>query len=109
MRHHKLIITATLFCFTCLGCASISQTAKDQLDKEVNCSTAEWDIEILEGERASVAKQVAKGFTSVMPAAAAVGVLTGDYPSRIRVASGKYNKDIDAKIEEIKATCGINK
>jgi len=36
-----------------------------------------------------------------------VGLLRGDTKDRAKVASGAYNKEIDAKITEIKKTCGL--
>lgn len=89
------------------GCQTISDTAKDQLAKDVNCSTAEYDIQVLEEEKASVAEQTLAGVRSVMPAAIAIGILRHGYKDRVSVATGKYNDDIDAKIQEIKDTCGI--
>jgi len=92
---------------TLTGCKSISPTAKDGLAKDVDCSTAPADIQTLTAEKASVAKKVSSGVRSVWPVAAVVGLLSGDYKDRVSVATGKYNKDLEAKIQEIKTTCGI--
>lgn len=89
------------------GCSSISKEAEYQLAKPVDCSTASYDIQILAGEKASVAKQALSGVRSVLPAAAVIGILSGDYRNRVSVATGQYNNDIDAKIRDIKDTCGI--
>jgi hypothetical protein len=90
-----------------VGCKTISEEAKYEIDKPVDCSTAEYDIKILEGEKASAGKQALSGVRSVMPAAVVIGILSGDYKNRVKVAVGQYNKDIDAKIQEIKDTCGM--
>ncbi len=105
VKKSSLVLVSGLFL---IGCASISQTAKDHLAKDVDCSTARKDIQILTQERASVGKQALSGVRSVVPLAAVVGILRGDYRDRVSVATGKYNSDIDAKIKEIKDTCGID-
>ena len=87
------------------GCRTIPLEVKDSLEKEPDCRTAEHDIAVLESERASVLKQAMAGAGAVMPSSAVIGLLSGDYPDRVKVASGQYNKDIEAKIAQIKAAC----
>jgi hypothetical protein len=88
------------------GCHTIPQKAKDDLAKPIDCSTADEDIATLEKERASAGKKLGAGVNMIMPASAVVGILSGDYSDRVKVASGQYNKDIEKKIAEIKAACG---
>jgi hypothetical protein len=88
-----------------IGCKTISADQKAQLAKPVDCATADADIAALEAERASVGKQIASGVRMIVPAAAVVGLLSGDYRNRAQVASGKYNSALEAKIAEIKKTC----
>lgn len=87
---------------------SISDDAKAKMNKPVNCATARQDIAELEDEKASVAKQVVSGVRSVVPFSAAAGLLMGDYQDRVEVSSGQYNADLQAKIDQIKMTCGIS-
>ena len=61
----------------------------------------------MEDEEASVAKQILAGVRSVMPIAAAAGLLMGDYRDRASVATGQYNADLEAKQNQIKQQCGI--
>ena len=90
------------------GCAPyISETAKYELEKDIDCSAARWDIEILEGEKASTSKKMAAGLRSVMPASVVVSIFKGEYSDGTRVAGGSYNRDIDEKIKEIRDTCNI--
>ena len=86
---------------------SIADDAKARLNKPVNCATAKQDIQDLEDDKASTAKQIISGVRSVVPVAAATGVLMGDYEDRTAVATGDYNDQIDGKIDQIKFTCGI--
>ena len=107
MKYARFI---TFFCIVAflVGCATISEEAKYEIDKPVDCSTAEYDIKILEGAKASAGKQALSGVRAVLPAGAVVGILSGDYKNRAKVATGQYNKDIDAKIQQIKDTCGMD-
>ncbi|MFN8390131.1 MAG: hypothetical protein U0136_07580 [Bdellovibrionota bacterium] len=86
---------------------SVSTEAKAALNAPVNCSTARQDLKVLEDEEASVAKQILAGVRSVMPIAAAAGLLMGDYRDRASVATGQYNADLEAKQNQIKQQCGI--
>jgi hypothetical protein len=86
---------------------TISDEAKSEMAAPVDCKTARGDIAVLEEERASVAKQILSGVRSLMPISAAAGILMGDYRDRASVATGKYNHDIELKIDQIKAKCGI--
>ena len=43
-----------------------------------------------------------------VPIGAVIGLFGGNkYDKNSRIAGGQYNKDIDAKIVEIKRTCGV--
>jgi hypothetical protein len=101
-----------LLCVLIAGCAGpgyqapISDQAKYDLSKPIDCSTSKQDIETLEREKADVTDQAKSGVKMFVPAAAARAVLHGDYLDRKEVATGEYNQDIDNKIKEIKQRCG---
>ena len=112
----KLLLVTSVFALSLSACSdrknlsplpSISEESKAAVAKPTECRTAESDIAVLREERASVAKQLISGVRSVMPIAAAAGILLGDYKDRVKVATGKYNSDIDAKIAEIQRKCGV--
>ena len=105
MRHGLIALLIVIVCFA--GCKTISQKAKADLAKPINCATAREDIAALEAEKASVAKKSEAGVGMVLPAAAVIGILSGDYSNRVKVATGEYNRDIDVKILEIQCACGI--
>ncbi len=86
---------------------TISDQAKRDLSAPINCETAKHDIATLEEEKASVGKRVLSGVRSILPISVVAGLLMGDYGSRVEVAAGTYNADIEGKIAEIKAACGI--
>ena len=91
----------------CVGCAPVSKEAKRELRQPVNCATAQGDIRILGHEKAHVGKQIASGVPAITPAGAVIGIVTGTEREKFTVATGDYNKQIDAKIAEIKRVCGI--
>ena len=100
-----LLASASLLATSCGP--TISENSKAELNKQVNCSTAQSDIKVLEDEKASVGKQVLSGVRAVMPVAAVVGLLRSDYGNRVEVATGQYNKDLQTKIDEIRASCNL--
>ncbi len=103
-----LFTSATLLLAACGP--TVSDDAKMQLAKDVNCSTAQQDVATLENNRVSTGAQY------VVPAAAAVNIFraynqdgTAEefYNDREKVVTGEYNKSVDAKIEEIQRLCGL--
>jgi hypothetical protein len=93
------------------GCASEykKEATQEQQAKTmpVNCATAQDDISTLQSEKVSVAKQTAAGVSAFTPIGLVGGVATGTESEKSKVASGEYNKALDAKIAEIKTTCNI--
>ena len=89
------------------ACSPISKEAKQELKKPVNCATAEADLGVLKKEKANAGEQAAAGVTSIMPIGLVSGIVTGTAKDKFKVATGEYNKQIDAKIAEIKKTCGL--
>lgn len=87
--------------------APISDEAKYDLSKPIDCRTAKEDIEILEKEKTDMAEQTKAGVKMFVPASAARAILHRDYLNRAEVAMGEYNQDIDNKIKEIKTSCNI--
>jgi hypothetical protein len=91
------------------GCAFQQKKVEQQLASpaQVNCATAQGDIRMLQQEKANVAQRVVEGATAIYPGSLVVGVITGVEGTKYQVATGEYNKKIDARIAEIKQTCGI--
>jgi hypothetical protein len=90
------------------GCASQYKKQEEAAkNTPVNCATAEGDIRVLQGEKANVAQQVAMGVTAVAPIGLVFGLVTSTEGAKYKVATGEYNKALDAKIAEIKSTCSL--
>jgi hypothetical protein len=103
------VSTAACVVLLCAGCANSKyQAGERQMRMPINCATAEGDIRLLRHEKAHVADQVAAGVTSIVPAGAVVGIVTGTEGEKLKVGTGDYNRRIDARIAEIKQHCGLD-
>jgi hypothetical protein len=90
------------------GCARKFKEEEKAIEREqVNCATADGDIRVLQSEKSHVAEQIALGVTAIYPAGALVGLVTRTEGTKLKVATGEYNKMIDQKIAEIKTNCGL--
>ncbi len=106
---------ATLFTACALSLLVVfAPTGKGQkaMAKSIDCSDAKEDIAALEKEKASTLQRVAAGARFIVPVAVVVNIFqegsgSDKVKERKSVASGDYNKAIDAKIAEIKQTCGL--
>jgi hypothetical protein len=111
MRHGTVRRVQSVCLMTVLllaGCAMTFKKEEKAIEQQpVNCATADGDIRVLQGEKAHVAEQIALGVTAIYPAGLVIGLLTGTEGTKLRVATGEYNKMIDKKIAEIKTTCGL--
>ena len=65
------------------------------------------DLRVLESEKASAAERAAEGVSAIVPAGAILGILMWTEPTKVKVATGEYNKMIDKRIAQIKDECGI--
>lgn len=75
----------------------------------VNCDTAEQDLAHLQHEKKSTDERKVKGVLSVMPIGIAINTASGiaEHDENKEMDIDEYNKHIDAQIELIKSTCGI--
>ncbi|HTN69662.1 MAG TPA: hypothetical protein VMO00_01075 [Methylomirabilota bacterium] len=104
----QTILTTVLLFLTLAACAPpITQEAEQDLQSPINCATAQDDIALLQSEKSNVNQQMLAGVTSMLPAAAVMGLLTGRQQQREEVLTGQYNTMIDEKIYSIKTTCGL--
>ena len=90
-----------------LGCKTITAEDEAQLEKPIDCATAEQDIAALEQELKSVEEQVLTGVLMVLPAAAVSGILRRDIRNRVEIATGAYNEELEEKIAEIQWACSL--
>ena len=90
------------------ACAVFQQKkVEKEMKQPINCATAEGDIRMLQQEKAHVAQQIVEGVTAIVPASLVLGIVTGTEGTKIKVATGEYNKAIDKRMSEIKSQCGV--
>jgi hypothetical protein len=104
MKTH-LALAALVLISACKG--PNVQEVQQQEAAPVNCATAEGDLRTLQSEKVSTAKQIADGVTAITPIGLVTGTVAGTEKGKLQIASGDYDKLIDQKIAQIKATCGI--
>lgn len=90
------------------GCASAVGKHKHlqaQLKSPVNCTNADSDIASLESEKASSKEKVLNGLASLLPTSVLLNIVTGEFASRVSIASGKFNKRVETRIKDIHDSC----
>jgi len=108
MRSSRSIAASTALALLLPGCAmQLNKEEKAAEQMPVNCATAEGDLRVLRSEKVHVGEQIAMGVTAIYPAGLIVGLLTGTEGTKIQVATGEYNKKLDAKIAQIQPECGV--
>ena len=101
MKTH-LALVALVLISACKG--PNVQEVQQQEAAPVNCATAEGDLRTLQSEKVSTAKQIADGVTAITPIGLVAGAVAGTEKGKLQIASGDYDKLIDQKIAQIKAT-----
>jgi hypothetical protein len=103
MRLAALILLAAL-----TGCAStIHDERVSLLAEPIDCASADADIAALEAAMPSKGERAKSMVQTVVPIGAIASVATGSYRDRANVLTGRTQDELSARIEEIKATCGI--
>ena len=90
------------------GCASAvgrHQQLQAHLSSPVNCLSADNDIAQLENEKASSGEKFLNGLASLLPSSALLNIVTGEYVSRVAIASGKFNRSVEERISDIEESC----
>ncbi|MEM8958864.1 MAG: hypothetical protein AAGC86_13755 [Pseudomonadota bacterium] len=73
----------------------------------INCSTAEGDIRALNSEKEYARSHRLAEASAIIPAGALLGIATGTEGEKLEMLSPEYERRIDARIAEIKETCGL--
>ncbi len=105
----RKIVAALLGMLLVGGCAMSQKKVEHTLENPapVHCATAEGDVRVLQGEKAHVAERIVEGVSALTPAGFALGILTWTEPTKLRVATGEYNKMLDKRIAQIQEECGL--
>jgi len=103
-RSSLLLITLVL-----ASCASASKKEREELiGHPVNCDVAEADIAALEAAKPAPGERAISAVRTATPVGAVTSVLTGTYRDTASVLIGRTTRELDARIEEIKAECEID-
>jgi hypothetical protein len=93
------------------GCSSPAPAPQKEVEanlaKAVDCSTAQADINTLNGEKARTSQEIEAGAGSIIPIGAVAHMFGGSEKESLEIGTGEYNKKLDAKIAEIKKQCNI--
>jgi len=91
-----------------VGCATSTHDERASLLAEpVNCEAAEADIAALEAAMPSGRERALSAVQTVTPIGAVSGIATGSYRDRAGVLSGRTQRELNARIEDIETSCGI--
>jgi hypothetical protein len=108
MKNFTPILLATALLAGCSSPAPAPEkTVQANLAKSVNCSTATADIKTLTSEKARTSQEIEAGAGSIIPVGAVAHMFGGSEKESFEIGTGEYNKKLDAKIAEIKKTCGL--
>ena len=104
------LATSILMCLALAapGCAARFKKQEKAIEQQpINCATGQGDLRMLQHEKAHLAEEVAMGVTAIYPASLVVGVVTGTEKTKLKVATGEYDRLIDQKMVSIKSECGL--
>ena len=77
------------------------------LEKSIDCSTAQADIEILTSEKARTSREIEDGASSIIPIGAVAHLFGGSEKESFEIGTGEYNKKLDEKIAVIQKQCNL--
>ncbi len=81
--------------------------AADDKRHPVNCATAPGDLRAIAAEKKHAEDQQVESVVSILPAGALLGLVTGTEQKHLKMLSGDYINELDARAAEIKSTCNI--
>ncbi|WP_254055839.1 hypothetical protein [Ruegeria sp. EL01] len=96
-----------VFCVAGVMAIGPAFAASDTERHPVNCATAEGDLRAIDAEKKHAEDKQLESVAAITPAGALLGLVTGTENKRLRMLSGDYIKQLDARSAEIKATCGL--
>ncbi len=99
---------AAIFTSMLLASASAAFAIDDTKRHAVNCATAPGDLRAIAAEKKHAEDQQAESVFSILPAGALLGLVTGTESKHLKMLSGDYIKELDARAAEIKSTCNID-
>ncbi len=110
-RKNKLFgeLTGLTTAIFILAMPAITNAADEpkNMDKPINCATAEGDLRVLESEKHHVKKQTVSGIFAITPAGFLLNTVTSGSDKDGKVKADDYDAHLDARIAAIKKKCNI--
>ena len=103
----RLSLALIAVCVACCSCTPISNTAKRELARPINCHTANVDVQSLTAQKVTAAERFAVGVSCILPNYIIWDLTRGNYYERLAVASGELNEAINAKTWAYARQCGV--
>ncbi len=97
------------------GCAGMHVDARQLLQEPLDCANAQQDIQVLEDSRPGGFKRLTQGLQALAPPMIVLSLLRdifigkpyrSIYLDHWRVAFGSYNRQVDARVGELRSCSG---
>lgn len=102
MKHKTMVIILSALI---LGACAMRPSTEEIQAIKPDCAKAEEQIAMLDEEMIRTHDRVLAGIGTIVPSAAVVSLLAGEWSNNKDVAIGTYEEVLNNKIEEIKRTC----
>jgi hypothetical protein len=92
-----------------MGCAqhTIMPETKFLMAKPIDCRSAKEEMDLLVASRPDGLRRTMTAVQSVDPVGAVGGLLSNDYPDRIKVINGQHGEEIDRRLALLSSSCGL--
>lgn len=108
MKAKTVLVLSVLVLSGCASAVNRHHVAQAQLDRQINCTNAHNDIEMLKAEKASTSEKIANGIASILPTSIIFNLIAGEFSSRKAIATGEFDQMLYMKIDDIEKHCGTN-
>lgn len=111
-RSLQLSLYLSLVVVLCLGCVSIPERTRSELEKSVHCDDVDLQMARLSRDHAAPGQRFIAGLQGLFPISvvvslvrSAVGRPRGMYLDHWRVAFGSYNQRIEDRMDALQDAC----
>ncbi len=102
MRYSNSVPAVIILGFvTACSSTAIKTSEIDQI--QANCGNVDQTMSMLEEQKDGALARFTSGVRSVVPVSAAINIAKGDYKENVRIATGKKEERINAKLQELAA------
>lgn len=106
-RGNGMRLASIALCAFLVGCATANHEERESLLAEpIDCAVAQEDIDALEAAMPSARERRLSAVQTIVPIGAVASVATGSYRDRVAVLTGRTTEELNARISDIRTTCG---